>query len=82
MGEAVKRDIPSIEPCYFENRRNFPPEELLKFAGKHVAWSLDGARILASGDTMEEVEERLLAAGIDPSRVVGDYVDPPDAIYL
>jgi hypothetical protein len=63
---------------YDENRSKFPLEELAKYAGKHIAFSLDGTRILASGDSIEEVEEQLIAAGINPSQVVGSYVDPPD----
>ena len=63
---------------YDENRSKFPLEELAKYAGKHIAFSLDGTRILASGDTIEKVEEQLIAAGINPSQVVGSYVDPPD----
>jgi hypothetical protein len=34
---------------YEENQRRFPQEELNKYAGQYVAFSLDGARILASG---------------------------------
>lgn len=63
---------------YEENRSKFPLEELATYAGKHIAFSLDGTRILASGDSIEEVEERLIAAGINPSQVVGSYVDLPD----
>jgi len=59
-----------------ENRRNFPPDELAKYAGRYVAFSLDGTRILASGESMEAVEEHLTAAGIDPRQVVGSYIDP------
>jgi hypothetical protein len=60
-----------------ENQRRFPPEELDKHAGKHVAWSLDGTRILASAETIEEVVAKLEAAGIDPHRVLHGYVDEP-----
>jgi hypothetical protein len=63
---------------YDENRSKFPLEELVKYAGKHIAFSLDGTRILASGDSIEEVEDQLIAAGINPNQVVGSYVDPPD----
>jgi hypothetical protein len=65
-------------PEYFENRRRFPPDELLKYAGRFIAWSWDGSRIVASGDSIEEVDQKVIAAGIDPERVVGDYVDPPE----
>ncbi|HWG41920.1 MAG TPA: hypothetical protein VN688_03970 [Gemmataceae bacterium] len=62
---------------YEENRSKFPLDELAKYGGKHVAFSLDGTRILASADSMEEVEEKLIAAGINPNRVVGAYIDEP-----
>jgi hypothetical protein len=52
----------------------FPREEELRHAGQFVAWSPDGLRILASGGTMEEMEQQLIAVGIDPSQVIGDYV--------
>src|SRR5205085_2533519 len=38
-------------PCpraFFENRKKFPREKLLAFAGQYIAWSPDGANILAS----------------------------------
>ena len=69
-------EVPMLAPEYYENQRNFPHEELAKYAGLYVAWSLDGACILASGQTMEEVEEKLIVAGIKPSHVVGSYVPP------
>ncbi len=68
-------NIPWLGAQYFTNRRSFPPEALEKFAGRYVAWSWDGSEILASGATMEQVEQQLSTAGIDPSRVVGEYVE-------
>ena len=35
-----------LDAQHFENRRNFPPEELDKYAGQYVAWSWEGSRIL------------------------------------
>jgi len=67
---------------YHKNRCNFPPEQLIPYQGKHVAWNLDGTRILASGDTEEEVAEQLAAAGIDPGQVVASYIDRDDQINL
>ena len=60
-----------------ENRANFPPEQLLPYAGQHVAWSPDGTRILAFAPTQKEVDQKLKAIGIDRSQVVHDYIDPP-----
>jgi hypothetical protein len=67
---------------YEENRSKFPQEELAKYWGKHVAFSPDGTRIVASADTWEELDEVLEAAGIDVSQVVHSYVDPPDVSYI
>jgi hypothetical protein len=63
---------------YEENRSKFPLEELAKYAGKHVAFSPDGTRIVASGRTEEELEGALQAAGIPFSQVVWSYIDGPD----
>lgn len=60
-----------------ENRSKFPPEELLKYAGKCVAFSPDGTRIVASGDSWEALDAALEAAGIHFSQVVSAYLNPP-----
>jgi hypothetical protein len=73
MGEK-RPDAPDLSR-FHENRVRFPLDELARYAGQYIAWSPDGTRILASAETMEAVEEKLVAAGIDPSQVVGDYVD-------
>jgi hypothetical protein len=75
-------DIPWLDAQHFENQRNFPREELLKYERRHIAWSWDGAQILASGKSQEAVEEDLKALGVDPSRVVFDYVFPGDVSVI
>jgi hypothetical protein len=60
-----------------ENRARFPLEQLLVYAGQHVAWSPNGTSILAFAPTQEEVDEKLEAVGIHFSQVVHDYIDPP-----
>jgi glucose/arabinose dehydrogenase len=65
-----------------ENWNKFPPEELAKYWGKQVAVSPDGTRIVASGDTLEELDVALKAAGIHFSQVVTAYVDLPDTSYI
>ena len=60
---------------YEEGFNSIPHEVLLQYAGKHVAISPDGRRILASGDDPEEVGRKLEAAGIHLSQVVHDYID-------
>src|SRR5262249_30874798 len=67
---------------FHDNWCNFPADQLVPYHGKHVAWSPDGTRILASGDTEEEVEQQLIAAGIPPSQVVGEYIPLPGTVIL
>jgi hypothetical protein len=82
MSNGPKRTAPWLTTEFFENQHKFPPEELAKYGGKFIAWRLDGAAILASGDTREEVNDRLRAQGLDAGQVVWDYVDPPDLVVL
>ena len=78
-----KADIPWLDYKTFdENRRRFPQEELMKYANQNIAWSWDGTRILASGKDLAEVEDKLVAMGIDPSKVVFDWIPDPDVSQL
>lgn len=63
---------------HMENRRKIPHEKLLPHAGQHVAFSADGARIVASGADYESLAARLRTLGIDGSEVVWSYVPGPD----
>jgi Family of unknown function (DUF5678) len=67
---------------HYPNRNRFPEEELDKYRGKYVAWSIDGTRIVASGDNDYHVYEAVKAAGLDPQAVVFSYVDGPDDVEL
>jgi hypothetical protein len=75
-------DIPWLGLEFFENRRKVPPEQLMQYAGQHIAWSWDGTRIVGSATTYEELHDKLDAAGIDTQRVVFSYVDPLDQVNL
>ncbi len=78
-----RENIPWVDANQFnENFNKFPSAELLKFAGQHVAFSLDGTQILASGVDEMEMERRLKESGIDPSRVVGMYLPSEDEDLL
>jgi hypothetical protein len=65
-----------------ENQRRFPQDELLKYTNQNIAWSIDGTRILASGKDLAEVEDKLVAMGIDPGKVVFDWIPDPDVSQL
>jgi hypothetical protein len=67
---------------YLCNRRQFPPEELEKYAGQYVAWSPDGRSILASDDDPLRLDAAIQAAGYDPAEVVVSAVPFPDEIIL
>jgi len=60
------------------NTNEFSREKLAQYSGRYIAWSVDGRHVLASGESNEEVDKNLRAAGIDPSQVVHDYVEPLD----
>jgi hypothetical protein len=75
--------IPWLDYQTFEeNRRRFPHEELMKYVDQSIAWSWDGTSILACGKDHADVHEKLVAMGIDPSRVVFSWVDDPDVSQL
>jgi hypothetical protein len=76
MSQNGKPQEPPDIRGYVENRWKFPPELLIPYEGKHVAWSPDGTRILASGVSLDEVDEKLAALGIHFSQVVHDFIDP------
>jgi hypothetical protein len=51
---------------------------LARYAGRYVAWNLEGTKILASGADHRELYANLAAAGIEMSCVVQSYVPGPD----
>jgi hypothetical protein len=69
------KTIPWLDARAIENWRTFPPEQLAEYAGQHVAYSLDGTRIVASGVDEQTLAQQLQAAGIEPSQVIYGYVD-------
>jgi glucose/arabinose dehydrogenase len=84
--QTVHANSEQLEPPdlshYEENRRKFPLDELAKYWGKYVAFSPDGKRIVASGDSLDAVLEQLQAAGVHFSQVVHAYIDPPDVSLI
>jgi hypothetical protein len=60
---------------YIDGINSLPLEVYMQYAGKHVAVSPDGTRILASGDSHEEVDRKLDELGIPIGQVVHDYFD-------
>ena len=78
MSATNRRVEPPDLTYYEENIRRFPQEELAKYGGKHIAWSPDGTRIVASGYGWEGLLQALDDAGIPMSQVISDYVPRED----
>jgi hypothetical protein len=57
------------------NRHRFPAEELEKYDGQHVAWSLDGKCILAGDRDPLKLATTLAAAGYQADDNVLSFVD-------
>jgi hypothetical protein len=67
---------------FLKNRQQFPPEELAKYEGKYVAWSPDGASILATDEDELRLDKTIEAAGYDSAEILIAFVPPGDEIIL
>ena len=65
---------------FLERRAALPAEALAPYAGRWIAWSPDGARIVADSEAPEDLDDRILAAGEDPERCVVEGIPATDAI--
>jgi hypothetical protein len=63
---------------YRSNRACFPQAELANSRGAWVAFSSDGCRIVARGETVGELEEQILASGTNPQQVVREWIAGPE----
>jgi hypothetical protein len=69
----------SVRPA--SNRTEFPPEELLMYKGKWVAFSPDGSHIVAAHEQVKALAELVKTAGYDPQDVWFEGVPEEDTIY-
>ena len=71
-----------LECCrkFLERRAALPAEAPAVYAGRWIAWSPDGARIVADSEAPEDLDDRILAAGEDPERCVVEGIPATDAI--
>jgi hypothetical protein len=65
-----------------QNRRQVPPDYLIPYWGKQVAWNAAGTQILASGDSPEDVDRALASLGIPFEQIVYDFIDDPNVSYI
>jgi len=72
-------EAPWVDGALFnENVKRLPSEDIRRYAGKKVAWDLDGTRFLASGRDYEELKGNLEKAGVNPTSVVWGYIPSDD----
>ncbi len=67
---------------FLTNRQQFPPAELARYAGKYIAWSPDGTRIIASDDDLAKVAAAVEDQGYDSSEIVLSSVSFLDEAFL
>lgn len=65
---------------FLKNRRQFPLDQLAKYAGKHIAWSPDGDSIVASDEDLARVIAAVKASGYDPAECVLSSVPACDSV--
>ena len=67
---------------FLKNRAKVLPGELAKHAGKYVAWSPDGTRILAADDDPMKVVIAVKSAGFDPAECVLSSIPQAEEVVL
>jgi hypothetical protein len=65
----------AMTKTYRQNRARFPANDLKPYDGQWVAFSADGRRILASGDTIGQLSEKVGSAGEDFQEVVLERIE-------
>jgi hypothetical protein len=79
MSKTTNANRPTVNTNLFnENTSKFPYEEWAKLVGRQIAWSLDGTKIIASGQDYAQLLQVLNDRGIPISEVVLDYVPTED----
>ena len=76
-------DVMSEPECrrkFLERRAAFPAEALAPYAGRWIAWSPDGTRIVADSEAPEDLDGRIRAAGGDAERCVVEGIPVTDAM--
>jgi hypothetical protein len=63
------------------NRQAFPPDRLAQYAGKYVAWSPDGTRIIADDEDLLSLDTKLRSSGYNPAEILVSSI-PADEIIL
>ena len=67
---------------FLKNRNQFSPAELEKHAGKYIAWSPDGKKIVAANDDPMKVVAEVESSGYDPADCVISSVPALEEVVL
>lgn len=70
---------PALDPS---PHRALTEADVVRWPGKHIAWSWDGTTILAGADTLDELLDQLERDGISWRRVAFGYIDDPNVSNL
>jgi hypothetical protein len=65
-----------------KNRSQFPPAELVRYAGRYVAWSPKGTTIIASDEDEVRLDAAIVEAGYDTAEILISFVPHPDEVIL
>lgn len=65
----------AVTKNYRQNRARFPATELRRYDGQWVAFSADGRRVVASGESIGQLSEQVVAAHEDLQDVVLEKID-------
>jgi len=78
--EVISNADAALRRKYIENRASASPDHLTEFSGRWIAWSPDGARIVAHAEAPEELDALIAQAGEDPERCVIEGIPEHDAV--
>jgi hypothetical protein len=65
---------------YLANRTTFPLDELANYAGQWIAWSPDGAQIVAHAADPRALDDLIRAVGQDPEECLVEGIPAEDSV--
>ena len=79
VGHHVESEPEHDVVRYRENRERLSAADIAPFVGQWVAFSNDGAQLLAGDPDLAELERRLAGSGQDPEQVVFEFLSEDDS---
>ena len=65
---------------FLANRTSFPLDALAQYAGQWIAWSPDGARIVAHATEPQALDDLIRAVGEDPEECLVEGIPGEDSV--